>query len=302
VLGGASPERAGESASGLGPSRTGADRTRPADVDDPRPQLREAASLHLKAGRDVLHEGEELVLAIELLAERVVGEVVPLELVLAVADGLPSPDEGFGVGWRVARVPADFALPAAPGRTTHLQPMRAALEAIGVPTRGMLTFVAAARPLDPAAPVRGGVVSEQLTVRFSPNITRERTEAPSRPPEAKAGEKAKPAPSPEKQGENVARGGKPELGAPEALPDAATYASLVRPLFNEGPTVEKDVAVYERERGGESAPPPPSPAPDAPPPPRTFERRPTSADSRPVVGPAERRAARDYFRRWQGDG
>lgn len=301
ILGGADRSRGGDAAEGPVPDRKGADRSRSADAEDRRPELRELARLNLTAGNKVLHENEELILGIELLTDRAVGVAVPLELVLAVSNGLPSPDEGFGVGWRTAKVPVEWSLPPnAPGRVMHLQPMLQALKDIGMPREGFVTFLAAARVSDPFAPVKGGVLSNQVTVRFSPNITKERTESPERPPEAKSGPKAKPAPKPEPKGDGTAKGAKPELGAPEPLPEADTYASLVRPLFNEGPTVEKDVAVYDRETGGPGVPPP-TPPPSSTPPARTFERRPEAAVPRVALNAADRKAVRDYFARLRGE-
>ena len=301
VLGGADRSRGGEAAEGPLPDAKGADLRRPADADDRRPELRESARLNLTAATKVLHENQELILGIELLTDRAVGVAVPLELVLAVSNGLPSPDEGFGVGWRTAKVPVEWSLPpAAPGRVMHLQPMLQALKDIGMPREGFITFLAAARVSDPFAPIQGGVLSNQVTVRFSPNVTKERTESPERPPEAKEGPKAKPSPKQEPKGDGTAKGAKPELGPPEPLPEVDTYASLVRPLFNEGPTVEKDVAIYDRETGGPGVMPP-APPPSTTPPVRTFERRPEAPSSRTPLSPAERKAVRDYFARLRGE-
>jgi hypothetical protein len=303
VLGGADAAGAKSGARGAASRPTSSDPEREADAADPRPDLRDLARLSLKAGRRTLAENEELVLGLELLMDRAVADAVPLEVVLAVADGLPSPDQGFGVGWRVARLALDWRTPRENGgRLTHLQSMNEALDAIGIPRRGMLTFVAAARVADPYASVKGGVLSEPLTVRFSPNVEKSRTEAPTPAPTAKGESKAKPEPKPDdRKKDGEARGKKPELGAPEELPDAQTYASLVRPLFNDGPTVEKDVAVYEREKGAVATPPPPPTAEDAGAPARTFERRAEAALRRAAASPAEREALRRYFALLRGE-
>jgi hypothetical protein len=266
-------------------------------IADARPELRDLAKLFLRAGTTVVAENEEIVLGLELIVDHATGDDPPLELVLAVADGLPSPDQGFGEGFHVARLGVAWRLPKEDGgRVMDLVPMLQSLKDLGIYRDGLFTFVAAARVADPKASIRGGVLSNQLTVRISPNVEKSRTEAPSRVPQES---EASAAPAPQKpDGKPAAgRGSKPELGAPQELPDAETFRSLVRPLFNEGPTVEKEVAVYDREEGGDAPPPPSSPPPPAAPGARAFERRPEAALVKPSLAPAERDSVRRYFER-----
>jgi hypothetical protein len=87
------------------------------------------------------------------------------------------------------------------------------------------------------------------------------------------------------------------LGAPDRLPEARRVGVAVEPLFNDGPSIEKDVSVWDREKGGPATPPPPPPPVPATAPPRAPSPAKETDLVPPTFGPADRDAVRRYFER-----
>jgi hypothetical protein len=160
----------------------------------------------------------------------------------------------------------------------------------------LFTCLAAARVASDDSPIQGGVTSNQITFQVAENKEDLQTRAPT--PRGQARQKEKPKPDPRSEPRAQSGGGEgPKLGEPDRLPDAKRVKSLVKPLASDGPTIEKEIDVYDREEGG-TAPPLPEP----PPPPaavagRTFERRAEASILVPDLSPAERETLRRYFDR-----
>ena len=82
-------------------------------------------------------------------------------------------------------------------------------------------------------------------------------DADARSPKARQKQPEKQTPNKEQKGDNQGRQhgqDKPKLGDPDRLAGAKRFTSLVQPIINAGPTVDKEVSVFEREPGGPAAP------------------------------------------------
>ncbi len=264
--------------------------------EDVRPELSEVAQLTLVSDHDIYGLGDEITLTLRLTAVHAFPQQVPVEVVLALTDGLPSPDVGFGEGFHPVPLDLSWALPAAAGeKVTQSFPVKGTLEALHLHRPGLITAFAAARVRDDDAPVSSGLVSNQITFQIAERKEDQRLHKPTPFGQQSQREKQKP----EKKPEPPEPGGankKPELGDKEPIPDFKRVPSLVQPLVNDGPSTTKDVDVYDREPGGlppaVPTPPPPPAATD-----RTFLRRVEVPQLRPDLTPVERRVLKGYFDR-----
>ena len=114
------------------------------------------------------------------------------------------------------------------------------------------------------------------------------------------GEAAREADPPKKE-EGATRGKRAAARAsrssaiPTGSPSAQRVASLVQPIVNPGPTVDKEVSVFEREPGGPAPPLPVAPQAADDTPSRTFLRRPEVPLVPPDLSAEERDVLRRYF-------
>jgi hypothetical protein len=230
------------------------------------------------------------VISVRTLAE--IGAPLPLDLRLGLSDGLPAPDRGMGPAFRVAPLDRGLVAPAQVGGVARVDlPLVPLLRAYGMHKPGLVTLVAEARPTGGNQP--GGVRSNQITIQISEGREKQPiakdAPAPTGSQPKESGDHRDEHQNPEARGD--AR--PPSLGQPD-LPEFATHAAAVKPLLRNGPLIEKEVEVFERERGGVAPLPPPLPVlPDHPD--RTFLRRAEDALARPVWTPEDRRLLRRYF-------
>jgi hypothetical protein len=220
-------------------------------------------------------------------------EELPLELALVATDGTPSADRGFGVGLRVEPLPMQWAIPRKPeGKLRASLPIKSLLEFAGVYRAGLITLFVAARV--PGDAWSDGMRSNQLTLQIAENTERMRVahKAPVEP----LGGSRKPDPKPKPDKSKSGKGGSkpPEPGEVEPPPEGNRIPHAVKPLLSDGPSIEKEVEVFERERGGEGAPPP-APPPPAESPSRIFLRRAEEAIPQLALSPHERRLLRAYW-------
>lgn len=222
---------------------------------------------------------------------------VPIEVRLGVSDGLPCPDAGFGEGFRVLSIPLGWSVGTEVGGLERKFGVLEHLKSMGIYRPGLFTFVVAAAPVTSPSPIDPGIMGNTLVVQVAENV--EDLSARLRVPMGSKEEKEKKEPSKEapKKGDTEGSGVPPALGAPDRLPEARRVGVAVEPLFNDGPTMEKDVSVWDREKGGETPPPPPPPPPPAAPASRTPVFKKETDLVRPVFSPADRDAVRRYFER-----
>jgi hypothetical protein len=222
---------------------------------------------------------------------------VPIEVRLGVSDGLPYPDAGFGDGFRVLSIPLGWSVGTEPGLLKRKFGVLEHLKSMGIYRPGLFTFVVAAAPLTSPSPIDPGIMGNTLVVQVAENV--EDLSARLRVPMGSKEEKEKKEPSKEapKKGDTEGSGVPPALGAPDRLPEARRVGVAVEPLFNDGPTIEKDVSVWEREKGGDTPPPPPPAPPPAAPASRTPVFKKETDLVRPAFSPADRDAVRRYFER-----
>jgi len=260
----------------------------------PPPDLGEVARFEIRADRQIYVIGEEIRLTALLRPLAEVGADVPLSVVIGLADGLPSTDVGFGVGVRPVRpgwkwILAEGAKEPLEGRIE----LRPHLERFGLYKVGLLTIDAWTLTESGADAIDGGARSNTLTIQIAPNRKRQRIRKPE-PVERKRQPKKKNDPNKDKK-DRGKRGEKPpELGDPDRLPDAQRKAKAVKPLLTDGSMVDKEVAVFERERGGEQVPSP-SKLPEAMSPTRSFIKSEEQAVKRLLLTPRDRRILKDYF-------
>jgi hypothetical protein len=258
------------------------------------PDLAELARIELKADGVVYLPGEEIWLTLTLRPLAGTGEAVPLETVLGVADGSPSPDVGFGEGMRRVDLAFGWELPPRPlDPRVERYLLTPDVERLGMNKPGLITLQAYARPRVSGG-VGGGVGSNPITIQIAENRTTEkvRQRAPvdlARSPKAPKGAPKDTPP----QGHRGDR--KPESGAPDRLERAQRKAQAVKPLLADGPRVEKEVEVFDRERGGRAPPPPTQASPTHVPTGREFSPREEATLERPDLSPKDRRILRAYF-------
>jgi hypothetical protein len=262
-----------------------------------RPDLEELAELHLQTEKPIYLMNERVHAWVTLVPKAGVGEAVSVEIVLGMTDGLPSADVGFGVGIRPLKL-RDATLPATPEEGSQRQriALRPFLERLGMWKPGLLTFEAYAKPSGEAEDlVSGGLVSNQVTIQIAENRTREQIRKPNPSEVARTPDRQDPDPKKDAEGTGMQGGDGPKLGAPDRLPDAARRAEAVKPLLADGPRVQKEVNVFDREAGGAGARTSPEPeVPDSPV--RTFLRRAEASIPRLSLSPADREILRRYFR------
>lgn len=284
----------GASAPDAGPDSRGADAA-PESRNDRQVPLDEIASLILKSNHQIYPLGGEIHLTVELKSLRAVDADVPLELVLAVTDGLPSPDVGFGSGWRPIPLRLEWSLPKEQGgKLTQWFPMKATLQDLGMYKPGLITARAFAKPKDDGGPVSEGAGSNELTFQITENKEDLSTKMPQPQGQQQQPEKQGPPKKDEPPG-NQGGKSKPKLGDKDRLAGAKTVASLVQPIVNAGPTIDKEVAVFEREPGGPAPPMPITPKPPDDKPSRTFLKRPEVPVAKPDLTAEERDVLRRYF-------
>jgi hypothetical protein len=287
--GGASPEPGPD-------SREAVVDARPESRDSQRVPLDEIARLTLKSDHQIYPLNGEIHLTVELQTLRPVASEVPLEVMLALTDGLPSPDVGFGEGWRPVPLRLNWSVPKEEGATIRQRfPLKETLQALKLYKPGLITATAFARPKDDGGDVDDGARSNEITFQIAENKEDLQTKMPQQAPSPqKQPEKPKPGEQKDDKGRQEGRS-KPKLGDPDRLAGAQRVASLVQPIVNAGPTVDKEVSVFDQEKGG---PAPPMPVPRKPPPDdasRTFLRRNEVPIQAPELSVEERDVLRRYF-------
>jgi hypothetical protein len=263
---------------------------------DQKVPLDEIASLTLRSDHDIYPVNGEIHLTVELKSIRPVASDVPLEVMLAVTDGLPSPDVGFGEGWRPVPLRLGWSLPTEEGgRIKQHFPMKDTLVALGIYKPGLFTARAFAKPVDDGGPVSEGVGSNEITFQVAEN--KEDLQARMPQPQGQTKQPEKKTPDPKKSDERGNERGKskPKLGDPDRLAGAKKLPSLVQPILNAGPTIDKEVSVFEREPGGPAPPMPVAPKPPDDTPSRTFLRRAEVPVAAPDLSAEERDVLRRYF-------
>lgn len=253
------------------------------------------AQLTIATDRQLYLLGDEIKLTLRLETLAPAGEDLALETAVAATNGLPSPDAGFGIGFRA--LPLDLGWKLAPEPGPPLEEtvvLKSRLEGAGVYGRGLITlFAEAAATADGAD--RGRLRSNQVTIQIAENIERLRV-ARKVPTEAVGGSK-KPDPKPREREEppkGRGGGGAPEPGAPADLPEFQRRAAAVKPLLSDAGMIEKEVEVFDRETGGPGAPPPAPPPADGGPT-RSFIRRAEEAMPRLRLPPRDRNLLRHYW-------
>jgi hypothetical protein len=169
------------------------------------------------------------------------------------------------------------------------------LLALGIYKPGLVTARAFARPSDDSGTVSEGAGSNEITIQITENKEDLSTRLPQPQGEKKQPEKqGPPKPREEPPGNKGGAKSKPKLGDPDRLAGAKRVASLVQPIVNAGPTIDKEVSVFEREPGGPAPPMPVAPKPPDDAPSRTFLRR----AEVPVIPPDLTAEERDVLRRY----
>lgn len=259
----------------------------------PAPDLADLARFEIRTDHQIYVLGEEIRLTGLLRPLAHVGEDVELSVVVGLADGLPSTDVGFGIGVRPVRPEWDWVLSEGSDETLRGRlDLRAHLERFGIYKVGLITIDAWVLP-DEDARLSGGVQSNRLTIQIAPNRKRQKVRKPE-PVEKKRQPKKRNDPRKDKE-DRGNRGGKPpELGEKDRLKHAERKAKAVKPLLADGPTVDKEVEVFERQEGGD-APRPRAPKPEPESPSRTFIKSEEQAVKRLRLTPRDRRILKDYF-------
>ena len=261
--------------------------------------LSELARLEVRTDRAIYLLDEPIILTVLLRADAGIEEDVPLDVVVGFTNGLPSPDVGFGTGMRVVKPDFALHLPARSKDGEEEKPviygqldLKPVLERSGIHDLGLFTVEAFARPRSEDL-VSGGVRSNELTFQIGPNRSRQQVQKPQpvsrhRAPKTRPTEKPKKKPGQGRQGP-----GKGKLGQRDRLPEARLKAQVTRPLLADGPQIEKDVNVFDTERGGAGQKKPPETFGDSPL--RSFVRQEEQAVSRLRLSAADRRLLKDYW-------
>ncbi|NRA95673.1 MAG: hypothetical protein HRU14_05630 [Planctomycetes bacterium] len=262
-----------------------------------RPDLSELARFEIRTDHRIYLIGEEIRLTAALRPLADAGGDVPLDVVVGVTDGLPSEDVGFGAGVHPIRAPWDWSFPEAGDEPLegHLQ-LKTYLENFQIYKVGLITIEAwvASRGDGTSRPVRGGLASNQITIQIAENRKRQRVRKPEPVAKKRTPKKLKSDPKKEEKDRGRRGRNKPELGDPDRLKAAQRKKKAVKPLLSDGPTVDKEVIVFEREQGGD-APPPPAKRTLADSPARTFIKREEHAVERIGLSPLDRRLVKSYW-------
>lgn len=261
------------------------------------PDLSELARFEIRTDHRIYLIGEPIWLTAVLRPLADAGDV-PLEVVVGVTDGLPSKDVGFGVGVRPIRVRWNWSFPDIGDEPLQGRlELNSYLEAFGIYKVGLITIEAWVAPKGDgtSGPVVGGLASNQITIQIAENRKRQRVRKPE--PVEKKRTPNKPKSDPKKDKKKRGRRGNqkpPDLGDPDRLKNAQRKAKAIKPLLSDGPTVDKEVVVFNREEGGNQAPPPAKrtlveePA-------RTFIKREEHAVEKLGLSPRDRRLVKQYW-------
>jgi hypothetical protein len=280
-----------------GPESRGAPEAAAESRNDAGVALDELVTLTLKSDHQIYGLNSEISLGVALETKRPIAADVPLELMLAITDGLPSPDVGFGPGFRPVPLRLGWSVPKEQGAVLKQWfPMKETMQALGIYKPGVFTCEVFALPAGDGGggSVSGGVRSNELTFQVAENKEDLQSRVPQGQGQTKQPEKKAPDESTDEKGGGKSKS-RPKLGDPERLKEAQRVASLVQPIVNPGPTIEKDVSVFERERGGPPAPLPVPRKPHDDTPARTFLRRPEVPVVPPELSAEERDVLRKYF-------
>lgn len=257
--------------------------------------LEDLAVLEVRTRHRVLMLGEPVELVVTLKARGERDEELPLRIQVGVADGMPVPDQGLGPGFRVLQLPEPLELPREPGsgasRTLDLAPF---MESWGIYGTGIFTLEARGGAADPERRDLGVVRGNRWSFQISENRRRHAVRKPEPVTASRPVQVPRKRPDPETS--RAGRGGEPpEGGPPERLPGVPRRPAAVKPLLGDGPSVEKEVEVFERERGG-GQPPAGTPSREHADLPRpVFTRKPENPVPALTYAPGERRLIREYF-------
>src|SRR5206468_8953100 len=123
--------------------------TRAESRSDQRVPLDEIVQVTLSSDHQIYPLNGEIHLTVELKTRRPVASDVPLEVMLGITDGLPSPDVGLGEGWRAVPLRLFWSVPKEEGeRKSQRFPMKETLLALGIYRPGLFTAAALVRPKD----------------------------------------------------------------------------------------------------------------------------------------------------------
>ncbi len=261
----------------------------------PPPDLSEVARFEIRTNQKVYLLGEPIELTAVLRPLADAGGSVPLDVVVGLSDGLPSQDRGFGIGVRPVEAPWEWSLPGA-----RDEPLEDRVDLVPHLRRfqiykvGLITIEAWVAPRGhEEGVVVGGLASNRVTIQIAENRRKLQVRKPEPTQKKRSPQNRKR--TRQKDGNAEARRGasRPKQGKPDRMAAAKRKAQAVKPLLASGPTTEKEVEVFERERGGTAPPPPPVPLPEAPT--RTFIKREEHAVKRLGLSPRERRLVRSYW-------
>jgi hypothetical protein len=192
--------------------------------------------------------------------------------------------------------PGTIRVPRAPGSAVDKTVrILGALKSWKIYKPGLYTLEARAISVSPGSKGLGAVVSNRITIQVSENRERIRYRQPTPTRKQKQKDAPRKRKDPAKRPEG--KGGKDalKLGEPDRLPNVKRLAHAVKPLLSDAPTVEKEVEVFERERGGKIKPLPGRTENSAKGTRPDLTRRPESAIPRLTFSPLERRLIRRYF-------
>ncbi|MAG55583.1 MAG: hypothetical protein CMJ83_04755, partial [Planctomycetes bacterium] len=260
-----------------------------------RPDASELARFEIRTDRKIYLLGEDIRLTAVLRPKAGVGRDVPLEVMIGVTDGLPSPDVGFGIGVRPIAPGWSWTVPEDPSTPPQSDTLvlNGDLRRFGIYKVGLLTIQAWAVPSDETH-VEGGLVANTLTIQIAENRLKQRIRKPNPVDFAKNPRKKKSDPKKDKQGRGKRGDKKPRPGPKDRLERAQRKAKAVKPLLTDGPRVEKEVEVFDRQRGGQAPRPRPRP-PATETPARTFIKQEEEAIRRVPLTPRDRRVLKRYF-------
>jgi len=253
------------------------------------------ARFEIRTNQKVYLLGEPIELTAVLRPLADAGGSVPLDVVVGLSDGLPSQDRGFGIGVRPVEAPWEWSLPGA-----RDEPLEDRVDLVPHLRRfqiykvGLITIEAWVAPRGhEEGVVVGGLASNRVTIQIAENRRKLQVRKPEPTQKKRSPQNRKR--TRQKDGNAEARRGasRPKQGKPDRMAAAKRKAQAVKPLLASGPTTEKEVEVFERERGGTAPPPPPVPLPEAPT--RTFIKREEHAVKRLGLSPRERRLVRSYW-------
>jgi hypothetical protein len=260
-----------------------------------------AVTLELRTDRVTYLLGEEIHVTMIARARGLLDEALVLESRVGVADGSPSPDQGFGEGFRTVEFPGPLSLAREAGSVVESRlRLRATLEHWGIYHPGLYTLDARAA-LQRDDPAAGAVASNRVTIQVSENRLRQRYRQPSPVEPRPQANAPRAGGEPKKQSGRRAGGDRPGDEAGKRLPDVRTHDAAVKPLLSDGPHLEKEVEVFEREHGGDR-PRPPAQRNGLPPEVNLdFARRREEVLRKLRLTPLETILVRNYFARLDGD-